>query len=640
MCQYRDTGYGFMHKRYPNLNPMVPTYVLAGMLGALFSGAAPAKDIYVGGNSPYPTVAAALAVARALPVGESRRILVHGGAYYDTQVQLTAADSGLTIENVPGETPVFYGGDLVTGWAPEGKFQVARISETSIGKGLPPRLLLVNGESRPRARFPATNTLPHETRFSVPWMSTTGGGWQRRPTHEELTTLRYGAGDLGGWLETTNVEITVFHMWDESCVGVAKQDIADRVLTLAPEAGHPPGAFGVQQYVLWNIKEGMTAPGQWYHDRARQRLVYWPRPGEDMRRLAVVAPRHTVLFSIRGTRQQPARGITLRGLTFSATTVPLVAGGFAAAKFDGAVSLSEAEDCVLERLSIRGVAGHGINGDELRKVRVENCEITDCGAGGVYAGGTKVVIRNNHISKVGRSYPSAVGIYRGGNECLVSHNEVHDCTYSAISYGGRSNIIEGNLIYDCMKVLHDGAAIYMFGAKNSLLRGNLVRDFKDHGGYGASAYYLDEQCSDCVVEGNVSLRVNWPSHNHMATNNIIRDNLFVVEGDAKITFPRSTGYTFARNVLYATGKIRFEDTNAVGTWTDNLLYSGKGQIECVTLNLYSVVATGTNAPPNSVVADPEFVDFARGDFQYRPGSPALKLSLRPVDVSSAGRLSK
>ena len=261
-----------------------------------------------------------------------------------------------------------------------------------------------------------------------------------------------------------------------------------------------------------------------------------------------------------------------------------------------AVSLSGAEDCVLEDLVIKGVAGHAVNGDGLRNVRVENCDIADCGAGGVYVGGARVVIRSNHVRQVGRSYPSAIGIYRGGSECLVSHNEVHDCTYSAINYGGRSNIIEGNLIYDCMKVLHDGAAIYVFGARNTVLRGNLARDFADSGGYGASAYYLDEQCSGCVVEGNVSLRVNWPSQNHMATNNIIRDNLFVVGGDAKIAFARSTGYTFARNVFYATGKIRFEGTNAVATWTDNLLYSGKGRFECTTLNQNSEVGTVTNAP--------------------------------------------
>jgi hypothetical protein len=627
-----------MQRRFRVPKPIERIVVLGSLLAVISSGAVIGKDIYVGGNSPHPTIASALAEARALPVGEPRRILVHSGAYYNTEVRLTSEDSGLTIENMPGEAPVLYGGEPLTGWEPEGKFQAAHLPTASGENALSPRLLLVNGESRPRARFPATNTLPHETRFDVPWMSTTGGGWKRPPTHEELTTLQYRTGDLGDWLEITNAEITVFHMWDESCVGVASHDVARRTLTLAPELGHPPGAFGVQKYVLWNIKEGMTSLGQWYHDRARQRLVYWPRPGEDMRRATVIAPTRPVLFSIRGTRQQPVRGITLRGLTLSATTVPLVAGGFGAARFDGAVSLSEAEDCVLESLVIKGVAGQAINGNRLRNIRVEHCDIEDCGAGGVYVGGTKVVIRNNHIRKVGRSYPSAIGIFRGGNECLISHNEVHDCTYSAINYGGRSNIIEGNLIYDCMKVLHDGAAIYVFGGKNTVLRGNLARDFADYGGYGASAYYLDEQCSGCVVEGNVSLRVNWPSHNHMATNNIIRDNLFIVEGDAKITFPRSTGYTFARNVLYAAGKIRFEGTNAVSTWMDNLLYSGKGRFESVGLNQYSATSTVTNPPPNCVVADPQFMDPARGDYRYRPDSPALKLALRPLDVSTAGRL--
>ena len=93
-------------------------------------------------------------------------------------------------------------------------------------------------------------------------------------------------------------------------------------------------------------------------------------------------------------------------------------------------------------------------------------------------------------------------------------------------------------------------------------------------------------------------------------------------------------------MLYATGKIRFEGTNAVATWTDNLLCSGKGRFECVALDQYSATSTVTNPPPNCVVADPEFVDRARGDYRYRPGSPALKLGLRPVDVSTAGRMLK
>jgi hypothetical protein len=588
---------------------------------------------------PLATLQAAVDAARQSP--GPHRIVIHSGSYYNVSATLTPADSGLVIESAGQTPPALYGGVPLAGWQAEGKFQVAQLPPSPTGKPWEIRLLLVNDESRPRARFPATGTLPHETAFNVPWMSSTGGGWKRPPTGEELTTLQYRAGDLGGWLAVTNAEITVYHMWDESCVGIAAHDPANRILKLAPKCGHPPGAFGVKKYVLWNLKEGMTEPGQWYHDRAGNRVVYWPKPGEQMARLQVVVPTQTSILTLRGERDRPITNLTVRNLQFAATTVPLVAGGFAAAAFDGAINVRDAADCAFDRVAVRGVAGHAIKGSRaIRRTRIENSEITDCGAGGLYVGGEGAVLRNNHVWKIGRSYPSAIGIFQGGRDCLVSHNEVHDCSYSAINYGGTSNVVENNLIYDCMKVLHDGAAIYMFAANQCVLRGNLARDITDLGGYGASAYYLDERSTGCVVENNVSLRVNWPTHNHMATNNIIRNNIFVVPGDAKLTFPRSTDFTLERNVIFATGKIRVEGVNGVTNWVKNLFYSESGRYECVTLNQYSPTATATNPPPNTLTENPRLQDPARGDYRLRPDSPAHRLGIQPVDVSKAGRLSR
>jgi hypothetical protein len=101
----------------------------------------------------------------------------------------------------------------------------------------------------------ASVVFPH---WRGPWMSTTGGGWKRKPTHDELTTMKLRPADLGPCLDLRNAELTVYHMWDESAVGLAAMDEATQTLRFSNEAGHPPGAFGVRKYVVWNVRQGMT----------------------------------------------------------------------------------------------------------------------------------------------------------------------------------------------------------------------------------------------------------------------------------------------------------------------------------------------------------------------------------------------
>jgi hypothetical protein len=600
---------------------------------------------------PFATLARAIEAARRAPAAPPHRVVLQGGSYFNTSVTLGPEHSGIAIEAAPGEKPVLYGGQPLGGWESDGdRFFSAPLPEFPSNRAAEPgpdalrgwevRMLLVDGRMAKRARHPAEGSLTHENSFDVSWMSSTGGGWQRPPTDTELTTMRYRDGDLGAWLVSANAEVTVFHMWDESLVGVATNDVARHTLTFTTPAGHPPGAFGVKHYVLWNIREGLTQPGQWFHDRARNRIVYWPLPGQDLKQVEVIVPTTTSVLRLRGRRDARVRDVTVRGLGVSVTTVPLVAGGFAAARFDGAIDLQFADNCAFVDLTIARVGGQGINtrdrGDT--GTRVENCEVAECGAGGIYVGGTRADIVNNHVHHVGVSYPSAVGIYRGGTDNRVRHNEVHDCPYSAINYGGRRNLIESNLLYRCMQVLHDGAGIYLFAADTCVLRGNYARDIIDTGGYGASAYYLDERSTNCLVEKNVSTGVGWPSHNHMATNNVLRNNLFLVNGDAKLTFPRSTGYALERNVIYATGRIVIEGANAVTRWSKNLFYSGTGRIEQLQLDRYSRHGV-TNAPPgDTLTVDPLLEDWTSGEFGFRPGSPVEQIGFESIDPRRAGRI--
>jgi hypothetical protein len=576
---------------------------------------------------PFASLTRALTASRMLS-GE-RTIVVHGGAYYDVDLTLTPADAGLTLEAAPGETPVLYGGRPVTDWAitPEGWWS-AEVPGVQAGEW-DFRALVVGERLAERARYPETGALEHESVFDVRWMSSTAGGWERKPTREELTTMKYADGQLGPWLDVRNAELTLYHMWDESLVGLQAHDPATRTLTFANPSGHPAGAFGgwhthPRTYVVWNTREGMTRPGQWYLDRTAGRLVYWPLPGEEPATTPVIAPTTETLIHLDGTEEAPVRGITLRGLTLQATTTPRAAGGFGANKYDGAITGIFAEECQFLDLTISNVAGQAIKLHKNTRALVATCAIHTTGAGGVMcSGGQANRITGCHIHHIGVQFPSGIGIYASGTELHIDHNNVHDTSYSGLNCGSVRGIIEHNQIARVMQVLRDGAAIYFFGGKEMVVRRNVVRDI---GGGECHAYYPDEQCEHCIVEENLAINVAWPSHNHMARGCAVRRNVFVNAGPIRLTFMRCEDFTVAENVIVAQGEIRFSTpAGGVSSLPDNILWSTTGEVVWETLQPdgYSHLSSAALLPrEGTLFADPEFVDAAREDFRYRDGSPA------------------
>ena len=588
-------------------------------------------------DGPRATLGAACRATRTLGTETSRRIVVQAGEYFlNEPVVLTEKDSGLTIEAATGADVTLYGGRKVTGWRKDGPdFYAATLPGVKEGDW-DFRALIVNGRYCPRARLPKTGRFEHRSVFDVRWMSTTGGGWQRKPTDEELTTLKYRPEDLGPWLDIRNAEVTVYHMWDDSMVGVSVIDTESHTLTFSSPTGHPAGAFGAKTYVVWNTREGMSEPGQWYLDRTAGKVVYWPLTGEDMSEVKVIAPVVESIVRVQGSRGKPVRNVTLRGLRLAATTTPLTAGGFGAGRFDGALSIANAEDCMFGDLEVRHAGGQGIQATGT-SLRIQRCHVHHVGACGIRASGTRLEVTDNHIHDVGLTYPSAIALQGGGRDSLVAHNHVHHAPYSAINYGGQNTRIEANRIHDAMLELHDGGGIYCFGGKNLVLRGNYIHDIIDTGGYGASAYYLDEQSEGCLVEGNLSVNVMRPSHNHMAKGNTIRNNVFINEGDLRLTWPRSSDYRFEKNILWATGRIVFDNREGITTLAGNILHSVAGKVECKKLDQYS--QTGEypmQADAVNVLADPKLIAYRDGQVQIAPDSPAHALGIEPIDVSGTG----
>ncbi len=535
-----------------------------------------------GESSPMRTIEAAMVALKGVP---QAKIEVLAGDYIlPNMVSIGKDYAGLTIEGRSGANPTFYGGIEVKGWIEDGKLLSASIPDPVAVNGA--RMLMVEGQLRPRSRMPAAGEFKHESVFDVPWMSTTGGGWKRKPTDVELTTMKAKPSDIGPWLEPASAEVTVYHMWDESCVGVASVDLSSGGIRFSSPCGHPPGAFAVQKYVVWNTKQGLTKPGQWFLDRKAKRIYYWPLPGENPKNLKAYLPTLNVLFGL-----VDAQGVTLKNLNFKVANVSLKAGGFGAGAYDGAITAATSSHLRLENISVQSVAGTGIKLWNCPDASVENCRASDTGAGGIRVEGDRSVVEDCFVSHVGIQYPSAIGLWVGGRDAICSHNEVTDTSYSAILGAGEGHLISDNYIARAMLTMHDGGGIYFGFSGHVTVRNNLVEDIIDTGLYGASAYYLDEQAHDCVVEGNVSIGITRPSQNHMARHNTIQGNLFLNSSDMRMDFARCTDYTIRNNVLDSPGSLNLRlSPDGASSIAANVFGGSKG-VSRVTLNQYAEVST-------------------------------------------------
>ncbi|MBI2438851.1 MAG: right-handed parallel beta-helix repeat-containing protein, partial [Lentisphaerae bacterium] len=484
---------------------------------------------------------------RTIRLGAGRHVLEH-------TLVLDPRDAGLTIEAAAGEKPVLYGGIVLPGWEPDGdRFWSAPAPGTADGvRNF--RQLYVNGEARPRARLPETGTWPHASVFDQPCLATceapAGGIFQPPPSAETRATLIYREGQLPADFETQNAECVVLHSWDESQARVSAHDPATRTLRLDPPCGYPPGAFGIREYYVLNLREGMTRPGQWYLDRVRGRVVYWPLPGEVPHGCAIEVPTLHTMLRIEGRPDAPVANLTLRGLTVDLCGVRLAPSGWGAATFDGAVMLQHARQCRLEHLTVRRAGGQGIKICDADDTTVQSCDVAHTGANGIFFHrGARNAILDCRVQDAGGIYPSACGINAGHwTHSRIARNEVSDCAYCGITLGNgmqeqtpSENVVEANHVWNVMTDSNDGGCLYFYGIE----RGTVVRGNRLHGARGrkdgrAMGLYLDEHVEDIVCEDNLVYDIGYrPLSLHIAKRIIVRHNIFVCGPGRKIAMARS-----------------------------------------------------------------------------------------------------
>jgi len=547
-----------------------------------WSGRLPGADAN-GADGPLRTLAAAQAVVRKI---KSRlhepteiRVELRGGLYeLDEPWRLHGEDGGFGRKSkrlartwpvvwaaYGDETPVISGGCLIPGpWKRE------TVNGQTVYTTTPPDELMedggftqlwVNGERRERPRMPKKGLWQVERGLD-------SDGKAQGPL-DTSTGFVYKDGQISTrWHNFDDVRLHLFGWWMDRHVGIRSIDENNRTVHFDRPARlrmEGPGGGG-GDFVVENVFEALTEPGEWYLDRPAKNLFYLPLPGEDLSEAEVVAARLPQLLRIEG-----AAHLRFERLNFAYCEWRLpddqAGENQAAVHVPAAITLCGADDCVFADCRVAHVNTYGVGMfDATAETILERCTLTDLGAGGVriWHGCRRNAVLDCEIGPGGLVFAAACGVLIGkatGNR--VEHCHIHDFYYTGISAGwtwgyeesdGYGNVIEWNHIHDLGKeVLSDMGGIYLLGhAAGTRLRYNHIHDIGCRI-YGGWCIYLDEGSTDVLVESNLCYRANRHALNqHYGRNNTVCNNILACGGDAVLSLSKPEPHfclNFERNIL-------------------------------------------------------------------------------------------
>ena len=677
---------------------------------ALVTTVATAADFYVAPNGsdansgtqakPFATVERARDAIRELkkagPLKEAVTVRLAGGNYpLAREVRFGPEDSGtaafpITYKTAGTVPAILDGGSRITGWKKhDAKLWVATLPEVASGKWCF-RQLYVNGQQRVRARTPNEGFLrvagcPEGTPKTADY-------------HKACQSFQFKPGDIrADWANLQDVEVIVYHFWTDSHLPIKSVDTTSNLVTFAHKADKTftddfteDGA----RYIVENVFEALDAPGEWYLNRRTGQLFYYPKPGEDMAKVEVVAPFSPAFVRLEGdpSNRRFVEYLRFQNLAFAYSRFELPLGNSnskqGSATVPAAITLRGARFCAFEQCRISNL---GTFAFDLMKgcsdIQITGNEIAHVAAGGVRVdGGTESDppwdrTRNNRITDnwlhhYGLDYPSAVGVLVMNSEGnTVAHNEIDHGGYTGVSVGwvwgykrsvSQNNRVEFNHIHHIGGVLSDMGGIYTLGvAPGTVIRNNHIHDVTANH-YGGWGIYLDEGSTHLLVENNVVHDTKFAPFNiHFAREVTVRNNIFAlgkleqvsrgrVEPHKSVYFENNIVYwregeLFSKNwkdvpyTFYFTppkGKLQ-KGTNTVTSTFDcdwNLFFNPGQKLEEVKFtkdaNWAEWRKRGKDA--HSKYADPLFVAPEQGDFTLKPGSPALALGFQPIDSSRIG----
>ena len=492
----------------------------------------------------------------------------------------------------------------------------------------------------------------------------------------------------------SDVEVRIMHYWCDEHLPIHSVDVATGRIETAK-----PTAMTVRvddNYVFENVKEALSLPGEWYLDRAEQKLYYIPQEGDTPENTVLLAGVNDKLLDFNGVKNISFRGIDfintdwdyvgkdgaffgkvfgethpLYGNIEYAADHPQAAFEVPSAVYVAGSSGVDFTDCRFENISYTALKFD----KGAQDCNVTSCEFNEIGANAVFIHGDVVIpattrninVNDCHIGYYGRIFSNAIGILlTHAYDCDLTYNEIHDGWYTGISVGWNWGYadhptnkitISNNLIYNIGNGwLSDMGGIYTLGIQpETVISGNIIHDVGcDEGayGYGGWGIYLDEGSSEMLVENNLVYDCSSQTfHQHYGRDNLVRNNIFAFGGEGAFIISRHEEHNSltATNNIMVTDKATMYAFDTKKDWfvDDSNLYwdyerGGKvlsGRTDDIFDRKSLVIITAQGYYNNAVFKDPLFEDAENRDFTLAENSPALEAGFVPFEFD-AGTLTK
>lgn len=466
---------------------------------------------------------------------------------------------------------------------------------------------------------------------------------------------------------------------------------ADTAGRLPMEGGwqnNRPSKLHKEMRFIENVFEELDAPGEWFLDKSKKLLYFYPPENINLATSKIEVAHLTKSFVMAGTILQPLRSITFSNLhfkhnerTFMETKEPLLRSDWTFYR-GGALLFDGAENCAISDCVFEGLGGNAIVFSNYNKNNlVTGCHIYNIGANALSFIGDMKAVRSPSFSygshvpyaemdktpgPIGKNYPQqcvvdnnllhdlgqiekqATGVQiEVSSQIKVSRNSIYNLPRAGINIGDGcfgGHLIEYNDVFNTVLETGDHGSFNSWGrdrfwaAKRSYMDSlvalhpelilldaqetTVIRNNRwrcDHGwdvdlDDGSSNYYI---YNNLFLNGGLKFREGFF---RKAENNIMINNSF----HPHVWF-KNSGDVFTRNIVmrsYAPIGM-----NYWGATIDRNFFPDQAALDKARLN-------GTDQ--NSLAGDPLFIDPAKGNFNVRPNSPALKTGFKNFDMSSFG----